>query len=380
MRIKYLDVLKFFAILAVVLYHAGLLNYGYLGVDLFLVINGFFVTRKLKNELFDKGKPFGERFLFFEIGRIIRLLPPLLVAGLTCMLLGYWVMLPDDFENLSQSVVATNLFGNNILAAITTKNYWDVVNEYKPLMHTWYVGLVMQFYIVYPLLFYISRLNKKSPEKTLLVLLIIIGIVSLLVFFATEDIAHRFYYLPARFYEFAIGGVVALTWRSNTKEVKKKNGGFIYLCYAALLCLMVLNVDFVEPNIRLILVVALSALLIMSINVLENNITGNAILAKVGAASYSIFVWHQVIFAFYRYTIDSEFTLGWGALMIAVALFSWLTYQYIEQKISGWLTEKRSRVAFYVTTCILWISLTGYAGGDYYKRGCCERCSRTIHQ
>ena len=56
MRIKYLDVLKFFAILAVVLYHAGLLNYGYLGVDLFLVINGFFVTRKLKNELSTKDK------------------------------------------------------------------------------------------------------------------------------------------------------------------------------------------------------------------------------------------------------------------------------------------------------------------------------------
>ncbi len=53
------------------------------------------------------------------------------------------MMLPDDFENTAQSIVATNFFGNNVLQSITTKNYWDVVNEYKPLMHTWYVGLIM---------------------------------------------------------------------------------------------------------------------------------------------------------------------------------------------------------------------------------------------
>ena len=62
-------------------------------------------------------------------------------------------MLPDDFENLAESVVASSFFGNNVLACITTKNYWDVVNLYKPLMHLWYIGLLMQAYIVLPLIF-----------------------------------------------------------------------------------------------------------------------------------------------------------------------------------------------------------------------------------
>ena len=44
-RIKYIDVLKAFAIIAVVLYHAGLMTFGYLGVDLFLVIAGYLTTR-----------------------------------------------------------------------------------------------------------------------------------------------------------------------------------------------------------------------------------------------------------------------------------------------------------------------------------------------
>ena len=47
MRVKYLDVLKAFAIIAVVLYHAGIMTYGYLGVDLFLVIAGYLTTKSL---------------------------------------------------------------------------------------------------------------------------------------------------------------------------------------------------------------------------------------------------------------------------------------------------------------------------------------------
>ena len=103
------------------------------------------------------------------------------------MLLGYFVMLPDDYENLSQSVIATNGFGNNILAAITTENYWDISNDNKPLMHTWYVGVVMQFYLVYPSQFFFARFNKKNPKETLLTIVSTLAIISLLVYFATTN-------------------------------------------------------------------------------------------------------------------------------------------------------------------------------------------------
>ena len=121
-------------------------------------------------------------------------------------------MLPDDYENLSQSVIATNLFGNNILSAITTKNYWDVVNDYKPLMHTWYFGVVMQFYLVYPALFLFASFGKKNPKGTLLTMISVLAFVSLLVYLATTETAPRFYYLPSRFFEFAVGGIAALIY------------------------------------------------------------------------------------------------------------------------------------------------------------------------
>lgn len=45
-RYLYLDVLKAFAIIAVVLYHFGYAPAGYLGVDIFLVINGFLLSKR----------------------------------------------------------------------------------------------------------------------------------------------------------------------------------------------------------------------------------------------------------------------------------------------------------------------------------------------
>ena len=45
-RLVFIDVLKAIAIVAVVLYHFGYASAGYLGVDLFLVINGYLLSKK----------------------------------------------------------------------------------------------------------------------------------------------------------------------------------------------------------------------------------------------------------------------------------------------------------------------------------------------
>lgn len=370
MRKNYLDVLKAFAIIAVVLYHSGLLTDGYLGgVEVFFVINGYLITRSLNSKILVNNKLNIGGYFQFEFGRIVRLLPLLLVAGLVCMLLGLFFMLPDDYENLSASVIATNLFGNNILQAITTKNYWDVVNDYKPLMHTWYVGMIMQFYLVYPLLFFFAKLDKKNPQRALLAIISTMAVVSLLIYWGTTNAAHRFYYLPARFFEFAAGGIVALSWKPDEGN-KPFHTWFVYLCYAFLMVLFFVPIDILPANIKLITLVALTVVLIMSSSALENKVTGNGVLAKIGAASYSIYVWHQVLLAFYRYTISSHFTVVTYTIFLAVvALLSFLTYKFIEQKINGWLKERRSKSVFYVVTGAVFLCLTGFAGWIYLKGG-----------
>ena len=124
------------------------------------------------------------------------------------LLFGILTMLPDDLENLAQSVIATNLFGNNILQAMTTKNYWDIVNEYDPLMHTWSLSIEEQYYMLYPLLFIFLR-NKL--KKFLLPLLIALTFGSLTLLFSSYEDYQKFYFLPFRFFELATGGLRLFT-------------------------------------------------------------------------------------------------------------------------------------------------------------------------
>ena len=349
-RYEYLDVLKSIAVIAVVLYHVGFLKYGYLGVDVFLVIAGFLTTRSLADD--KKG------YFPFLTGRVMRLLPVLLAAGLVAMALGWFTMLPDDYENLAESVIATNLFSNNVLSAITTGDYWNIANEYKPLMHTWYVGLLMQIYLVYPFLFYVAKWDKAAPRKTFLVLISSLTILSLLWYIGCVDEAHRFYYVPARFFEFGIGGIIALVYDPARGRVF--HPVFPYLCYALLLALLAVGVDVIPSMVRLPLVVALCAVLVLSGESLDNPVTSNSVLARIGMASYSIYVWHQVLLAFYRYIFGVPFSVWTFILYVAaVGFISWASYRLIEK---GMANAKPITLA-------VWILLTGFAGYVYWNAG-----------
>ena len=66
MRIKYYDVLKAIAIIAVVLYHFGACEYGYLGVDIFLVIAGYFTYKSIDNQIVNGGGIFASLQIEFS--------------------------------------------------------------------------------------------------------------------------------------------------------------------------------------------------------------------------------------------------------------------------------------------------------------------------
>ena len=194
-----LDSLKGLAIIAVVLYHAGWCKSGYLGVDVFLVLNGYLVVPKVINDI-SEGR---FRYFAFLEKKIFRLLPlVILVSGLS-LVIGYWGMLPHDLRFLSEEAVATSVFMNNVLQAITTQNYWAAIYQ-KDLMHTWFLGVLFQFYVVFPL---VMLLMKRRMKVTLIVLTIL----SLLLYLIPIDsIGNKYYLLPYRFFEIAIGGLVAI--------------------------------------------------------------------------------------------------------------------------------------------------------------------------
>lgn len=362
-----LDILKGISIIAVVLYHIGLLPYGYLGVDTFLVINGFFIIPSLFYNIIKDNFSYGE-WLF---KRISRFLPIVLLAFCICLLIGYFTMIPDDFENLSQSVFASGIFCNNILAAITTKNYWDTANEFKPLMHFWYLGIVVQFYFVLPLIFVcVKKLTRRveNVKKTLFASVVVISSISFVLYilpgFSGGD---KFYYLPFRIWEFGVGGLIGLTLVERKLEIKSSISILVLLLLVVVFCFSpkalsdlnyvtvvganVESVQSIPKEVFLIIVVLFSSILLIKRenDKIEQNFVAQ-ILSIIGKMSLSIFVWHQIMLAFLRYAFIDDLSVSILMIFFVILIvFSYFSFKYVESiKID---TLKKN--GFYILSSIL---------------------------
>ena len=350
-----LDLMKAIAIIGVVFYHIGWLDTGYLGVDVFFVINGYFILPSLLLKIDHEGGSF--KIFNYLVYRIMRLWPLIILASIICLGVGYIGMLPDDYENLSQSVIASDLMSQNILSAITTKNYWDAVNEYKPLMHFWYVGILVEFYIFIVLLlkfiyWCVQKVNLVHKYKTISTYIIwVLLIVSFILYILPiTTIAEKFYYLPCRLYELLAGGLVGIySANLSSRRIVPFSSIYILFIIATIICgalyipkevgeINIVSATetttmLIPQNVLLIITVLLTCiLLICKQHVINNKIEKS--IAYIGKISFSIFVWHQILLAFYRYFIDDKMSIFFVfGLLVITSLLSFITYTMIEQKV-----------------------------------------------
>lgn len=364
-----LDVLKGVAIIAVVLYHAGWCKSGYLGVDVFFVLNGYFVVPQVIRQI-EEGR---FKYLSFLEKKIFRLLPLVLVICGLSMAIGYWGMLPNDYRYLSEETIASSLFVNNILQSITTQNYWAAI-YHKVLMHNWYLGVLMQFYVVFPLL---MLLMKRWMRTTL----IILTLLSLLLYLIPIDtIGNKYYLLHYRFFEIAVGGLIAMKSFHVAKPWSYTSLGLLLLMilfgaftvgeqampYNLVGGTNTIRESFLPREIMLLLTVLLTITYLLSSCTNETFSAlsqQSKILAPLGRMSLSFFLWHQPLFAFYRYFIADEMTIGVFPMILCVTiLLSAITYYFMERRIK---VSKLSRFCLVLS----FITINAFALWIYQKGG-----------
>ena len=374
-----LDIVKAIAIIAVVFYHIGWLDTGYLGVDVFFAINGFLIIPSLVKQISENTF----KYPAFLLKRIMRLWPLVLLGSALCLLMGYWCMLPDDYENLSQSVIASDFLSQNVLSAITTRNYWDSSNEYKPLMHFWYVGILAELYVVLPLILMCVRLATKRirVDFTKIAFLTLSALaVGSFVLYLLPNISNgsRFYYLPFRLWELIAGGLIGLACANQKKSTQEILGKVAFVGIILVLCGslylsragdginavsgQVANTLVVPQNVLLILSVLFTCVLLDNpVKIRKTKISST--FSFVGAMSFSIFVWHQILLAFYRYLYGNNMTgIFVVGLWIATIVLSVVTYYTIEQKV------KANRKNF-VVCCASLVAICIPAGLVYVNAG-----------
>ena len=168
-----IDGLRAVAVLSVILYHSGVvfLPGGYVGVDVSFVISGFVITSVVQGDLAE-GR-FSPR-TFYE-RRIRRIFPALFAMIAGSLVLGWCLLMPDDFKRLGQSSVANALFLSNFYFLKDT-GYFGATAAAKPLLNTWSLAVEEQFYLLLPL--YLLML-KHSGARRIRWLTAVIAVVSL---------------------------------------------------------------------------------------------------------------------------------------------------------------------------------------------------------
>ncbi|MES2595188.1 MAG: acyltransferase family protein [Verrucomicrobiota bacterium] len=143
------DGLRALAIAAVLLYHLdpSLCSGGFLGVDLFFVISGFVITRKIAPQILAGQFSFRD----FYWGRARRLLPVLLLTLIMTWVAAWWLLFPADLKSLASTTLATLLGLANYQFA-RHLDYFAPSLETHPLLHLWSLAVEEQFYLFYPLL------------------------------------------------------------------------------------------------------------------------------------------------------------------------------------------------------------------------------------
>jgi peptidoglycan/LPS O-acetylase OafA/YrhL len=367
-----IDGLRAIAVLPVILFHAGFQTFsgGFVGVDVFFVISGYLITTIILSEL-EQGK---FSIVQFYERRARRILPALFLMMLVCLPLAWFLLLPGDMKDFSQSVVAVSLFASNILFW-RESGYFDTAAELKPLLHTWSLAVEEQYYLIFPIFL---MLFWKLGKRWIIVLLILGFIASL---GAAQWASHAnpeaaFYLLPTRGWELLVGSFAAFyVAQNNGKNFNKlvgELGGWLGL---ALILYAIFAFDKTTPFPGFYaLVPTLGAVLIILFANQQNTIgtlIGNKAFVGIGLLSYSAYLWHQPLFVFARHiSLDEPSDMMFLLLSAVTFVLAYLSWRFVETPFRNRQKFTRkfifssafSFTVFFIAIALSWPYYNGYRG------------------
>ena len=317
-----IDGLRAIAVIAVMLYHLGVswIPGGFLGVDLFFVISGYVITRLLLDSIQERG---GLDLRDFYLARIRRLLPPLVfMIVTTSIFIGLWA--PDTTKKFLTDAPFSLTGAMNWWLVFNHQDYFEASGRPPLLQHTWSLAVEAQFYLLWPLILLVvlKYLGKKLIPAAALIIAATSGVALMLVSFQLDaanssKVSHVYFGTDTHSIGLFLGAALAVSWipQNFNLQVTRRAQDFIdgigVFGFIGILSTFLL-IDETKPTLYKIAFPLAglfgTAILISIVHPASRfaPLLRNKALLWIGERSYSIYLWHWVIFQVSRPQVDLD--------------------------------------------------------------------------
>lgn len=355
-KVPALDGLRILAIAAIIIYHANAtwLPGGYFGVTVFFVLTGYLITLSIERSMSKRG---GFDYLRFMMRRVARMLPSMLVlvgvVALLCALFSQ-ALLPK----VKTDAIPALLFFENIYYILRNVSYFAAAGLPSPLTHLWFVGVTMQFYLVWPLLLLILSkvFRKRGAAAGAVAILAIASTVLMAVLYDPLGDTNRIYYGPdTRAAELLVGAWCAIvtrgrgwniTWTAGSEKptARRQLPWWVYdlagaAAIAGIVIMMFTLNGYSEFAYRggMLLAAVLTAIVIGVVARpsagLLSGILGLAPLAGTGRRGFALYLWHYPLLLIMNPATRTTELPWWGWVLefAIIAAAAELSYRLIER-------------------------------------------------
>lgn len=282
--------LRAVAVLLVIAHHyfPNLLPGGFFGVDIFFVISGYIITQILRRDLV---KPLSTSLLNFYARRIRRILPTALLIIVMVTLASHILLGPITGADIARDGIFASLFIANIHFNELAIDYFASGLPQPILQHFWSLSIEEQFYLVWPLLFFVLARWKFGAK--IVAVCITVGSLVFAFIQVSTDAATIYFSTFTRIWELGVGALFALSNVTRPNQKFSALGLISLITYSSTLHSSQNFLGFPA-----LLVIALTVLAVITSE--GNRFLQSKVMVWIGDLSFVLYLTHWPILQLYR--------------------------------------------------------------------------------
>ena len=327
------------AILLILLFHIGItgdtspltLPGGYLGVEIFLVISGFLLALGFAKK--------EESCIDFARKKLLRIMYPVSMMLLLTILVCLFCMDYEDLLNTGTNAIWSAFAANNIQLSKSGAEYFSSDSTWNPLLHTWYISITVQLYILFYAGYRLMRRWNKWVRYAVLLLILLFS----------------FFYAQCHEWRAELVKLLGLpVWMGNADSMYYSTIGRIWepLAGAAVLLLPACNKKWLSSLLSLIAILGIGAcvwlqpaqamlyVVLATVIIIRyggdhvvSSLYNNVVTRCIGLISFSLYLVHMPLIVCHKaFTFDP---LGWwsvAGILVGSVVLGWLFWYLVERR------------------------------------------------